>query len=209
MSHGRFGGIVTGSRSRYGLAVSTLGAVVLVVAVFLPWYGVSFTSSGIALTQRIGEQVVAQYGNAELQSQLTSLHANLSGLAGHELGSLSAHQALSTINVVLLVLAGLVSAIALLALAGPAAAASDANRLPLAVLGLLAGALVLYRIVVVPAPAGGLLSLSVREGAWLALLATVMIVAGALWPSLRTRDDSPQAASQTVWAGLSGWTPKA
>lgn len=200
---------MSGLRSRYGLAVSALGAVVLAVAVFLPWYGVSFTSSGIALTQRVGQQIVAQYGNAELQSQIGSLHANLSGLVGHELGSLSAHQALSTINVVLLVLAGLVCAIAVLALAGPASAASDANRLPLAVLGLLAGALVLYRIVDVPAPAGGFFSLSVREGAWLALLAAVAIVAGALWPARDPGADAPQPASDAVWAQLSGWTPKA
>lgn len=200
---------MSGLRSRYGLAVSALGAVVLAVAVFLPWYGVSFTSSGIALTQRVGQQIVAKYGNAELQSQMGSLHANLSGLAGHELGSLSAHQALSTINVVLLVLAGLVCAIAVLALAGPASAASDANRLPLAVLGLLAGALVLYRIVDVPAPAGDFFSLSVREGAWLALLAAVAIVVGALWPTRDSDGDAPQPASEAVWAQLSGWTPKA
>lgn len=200
---------MSGSRSRYGLAVSALGAVVLAVTVFLPWYGVSFTSNGIAQAQRVGQQVASQFGNATLQSQMASLHANLSGLAGREFASLSAHQALSTINVVLLVLAGLVCAIAVLALAGPASAASDANRLPLAVLGLLAGALVLYRIVVVPAPAGGFLSLSVREGAWLALLAAVAIVAGALWPARGVAADAPSAASEAVWAQLSGWTPKA
>jgi hypothetical protein len=198
---------VSGSRSRYGLAVSALGAVVLAVAVFLPWYGVSFTSSGVALAQRVGQQIVARYGNAALQSQIASLH--LSGLAGHELGSLSAHQALSTINVVLLVLAGLVCAVAVLALAGPASAASDANRLPLAVLGLLAAVLVLFRIVDVPTPAGDFLSLSVREGAWLALLAAVAIVAGALWPSRAAGDDMSPLASDAVWAQLSGWTPKA
>lgn len=200
---------MSGSRPRYGLAVSALGAIAIIVAVFLPWYGVSFTVSGIATAQRVGDQVAAQYGNAAMQSAIASMHANLGGLAGHEIASLSAHQALSTMNVVLLVLAGLGCAIALLALAGPAAASSEANRLPLAVLGLLAGACILFRIVDPPTPAGGFFALSLREGAWFALLGAAAIVAGALWPT-RTLDAAGAApeTSQAVWAQLSGWTPE-
>ena len=56
-------------RSRYGLLVSALGAVLLAVAVFLPWYGLSFTAHGIALAQQVGDQFAAQYGNAEMQQR--------------------------------------------------------------------------------------------------------------------------------------------
>ncbi len=200
---------MAGSRPRYGLALSALGAVLLAVAVFLPWYGVSFTARGVALAQHAGDQAAAQYGNAALQSVMSSLHASFGGLVGHELGSLSAHQALSTLNVVLLLLAGLAGAIALIGLAGPAAASSDANRGPLAVLGTLAAGCVLYRVVQPPEPGGGAIALSLREGAWLALLGALAIVAGALWPRPRASDGPVGAEDlQSAWAGLSGWTPE-
>jgi hypothetical protein len=195
---------MSGSRPRHGLVVSALGAIALIIAVFLPWYGVSFTTAGIATAQRSADLLATQYGNAAMQSALASMHASLSGLAGHEFGSLSAHQALTTMNVVLLVLAGLACAIALFALAGPAAASSEANRFPLAVLGFVAGACIVFRIVDPPTPEGGFLALSTREGAWFALLGAVAIVLGALWPSRSSEAD----VSQAVWAQLSGWTPE-
>ncbi len=199
---------MTGSRPRYGLAVSALGAVALAIAVFVPWYGVSFTTAGVAEAQRAGNAAAAQFGNAALQAQLSSLHSYLSPYIGHEFTSLSAHQATSTIGVVLLVLAGLSCVIALLALAGPAAAASDANRLPLAVLGSIAAAFVLYRMVDPPTPGGGFLALSLREGSWIALLGALAVVAGALWPGRRAAGDASAPASEAVWAQLSGWTPE-
>ena len=58
---------MVGERSRYGLLVSALGAVLLAVSVFLPWYGVSFTANGIALAQqggRAGRRAVRQLGAA-------------------------------------------------------------------------------------------------------------------------------------------------
>ena len=97
---------MAGDRPRYGLLVSALGAVVLAVSVFLPWYGVSFTAAGLAYAQQIGDQAAAQFGNAALQSYLGELHTNLSSLAGHQFTALSAHQALKDLNVVLLLLAG-------------------------------------------------------------------------------------------------------
>jgi hypothetical protein len=39
---------MAGDRPRYGSLVSALGAILLAVSVFLPWYGVSFTAHGIA-----------------------------------------------------------------------------------------------------------------------------------------------------------------
>jgi hypothetical protein len=210
------------SRSAYGLLVSALGAVLLAVSVFLPWYGVSFTARGVAMAQQASEQAGQQFGNAALQGYLGQLHSALGALVGREVASVSAHQALSTLNVVLLILAGLSVLIALLALAGPASAASDANRGPLALLGLIAAACVLFRIIDPPTPdAGlGLVSLSLREGVWLALLGCICIAGGALWHGSMRSERSGVGASAgagaavsaddgaNVWSELSGWTPE-
>jgi hypothetical protein len=198
---------MTGDRPRYGQVVSALGALLLAISVFLPWYGVSFTSSGLAYAQKVGNQVASQYGNAALQGYMSSLHTKLSGFVGHDFVSLSAHQALKTLSVVMLIAAGLGCAIALFALAGSAAA--EANRGALALLGAVAGACVLYRMVATPAPAGELLALSLREGAWLALIGAVAMVAGALWPARRAGAGSRESDVQDAWSGLSGWTPEA
>jgi hypothetical protein len=196
------------SRSTYGLLVSALGAILLAVAVFLPWYGISFTAHGIAVAQQVNERVGAEFGNAALQSYMGTIHAGLSSLVGHEVVALSAHQALSNLNVVMLVLAGLGILIALLALAGPASASSDANRGPLALLGLVAGACVVFRIVDPPSPAGELISRSLREGAWLALLGSIAMCAGALWPRSGARASALPADARAVWSEMSGWTPE-
>jgi len=195
------------SRSTRSLLVSALGAVLLAVAVFLPWYGVSFDAHAIAAAEQASEQFAAQYGNAALQSHLGSLHTSLTGLVNHEVFALSAHQALSTLNVVLLILAGLGILISLFALAGPASASSEANRVPLALLGLLGAACVVFRMVDRPSPAGDLISLSLREGAWLALLGCICMVAGAIWTR---RAPAVSTASQggDVWSEMSGWTPE-
>lgn len=199
------------SRAGYRLVVAALGAVLLAVAVFLPWYGVSFTTHGIAFVQQAGDQAAAQYGNAALKGYLGTFHSSLAGLAGHEFVAVSAHQALKQINVVLLIVAGVCVVVALVGLVGPASSA-EANRGPLALLGALAAALALFRILVPPSPAGGaegLLALSVREGAWLALLGALAIVGGAVWPRRREGREPSQAELESVWSGLSGWTPEA
>jgi hypothetical protein len=202
---------MTGDRPRYGLLVSAFGAIVLAVAVFLPWYGVSFTAAGIAFAQQAGDQAAAQFGNATLQSYMGEYHATLSTLAGHQITALSAHEALKDLNVVLLLLAGAAIVIALLALAGAgfsSASSPDGHRGPLALLGLLAVACVLFRIVDPPTPAGGVLALSVREGAWLALLGSAAIVVGAFLPERLPARGSSDAGLQSTWSELSGWTPE-
>ncbi len=209
--------MTTGDRPRYGLLVSAFGAIMLAVAVFLPWYGVSFTAAGIAFAQQAGSEAAAQFGNAALQSYMGEYHATLGTLAGHQFTALSAHQALKDLNIVLLLLAGAAIAIALLALAGAgfsSASSPDGHRGPLALLGLVAAACVLFRIVDPPTPAGGVLALSLREGAWLALLGAVAMVAGALLPeglSARGRGSEVADATkklQSTWSELSGWTPE-
>lgn len=199
---------MAGARPRYGPMVSTLGAIVLGVSVFLPWYGVSFTAGGVAAAQHIGDQVVSQYGNAQLQSYMSGLHTTLSGLAGHQFAALSAHEALKDLNIVLLILAGLATLIGLLALAGSESSASENNRPALALLGAVAAVCVLYRIVDPPTLAGDAFALSLREGAWLALLGSVAIVAASMWPRDLAAAGPSEAKVQSVWSELSGWTPE-
>ncbi len=75
-------------------------------------------------------------------------------------------------------------------------------------LGIVAAACVLFRIVDPPTPAGAFLALSLREGAWLALLGSAAMVAGSLWPeNLGSRIPS-DAKLESAWSGLSGWTPE-
>jgi hypothetical protein len=200
---------MTASRSRYGSLVSAIGAIVLVIAVFVPWYGISLTEHGVALAQQLGEGFAAQFGNAALQERVASAHATLSALAGHEIVAVSAHQVLKTVNVVLLVLGGLACAVALVSLADPDAIANGGRSL-LTLLGLGAAAFVAFRMVVRPTPAGGVVALSLREGAWLALLGGAAVIGGA-WLSGRSARPAAEpsaAAASAAWDQLSGWTPE-
>jgi hypothetical protein len=195
-------------RSRYGLVFSALGAIVLAVSVFLPWYGVSFTANGIVFVQQVGDQVASQFGNATLQSYMTGLHANLGGLAGQQFMAVSAHQALKDLNVVLLVLAGLALLDALVPLARSASPLPVGAGASVVLLGSVATACVLYRMLVPPTPPGNILSLSLREGAWLALLGSLTMVAAGLWPRLVEQPAVTDSRVQSTWSGLSGWTPE-
>ena len=203
---------MTGERSRYGLFVSALGAVLLSISVFLPWYGVSLTSSGVALVQQTGDRVAAQFGNAALQSQLPSFHGAVASLAGAQIGSLTGHDAIKGIAIVLLVLAGLGMLDAMLPLvrAVPQRGA-QAGSVPqgaggaVVLLGLVAAAFVAFKMVMPPSPAGEALALSLREGAWLALLGALMMALGGLWP--RTIPAIGLGEGGDVFASLSGWTP--
>jgi hypothetical protein len=198
---------LSAERSRYGLVFSALGAIVLAVSVFLPWYGVSFTPSGIAFVQQVGEQVVSQFGNATLQSYMTGLHAHLGGLAAQQFTAVSAHQALKDLNVVLLALAGLALLDALVPLARSASPLPVGAGASVVLLGSVATACVLYRMVVPPTPAGNLVAFSLREGAWLALLGSLTMVAAGLWPRFASPPALSDARVESTWSGLSGWTP--
>lgn len=199
---------MAGDRPRYGLMISALGAIVLAVSVFLPWYGVSFTAAGLAFAQGVGQQAAAQFGNAALQGYMSSLHANLSSLAGHQFLALSAHQALKDLNIVLLILAGVAIVIALMGLASAGSSSPDGHRAPLALLGGLAAVCVLFRMVDRPSPAGDFLALSLREGAWLALLGSAAMLVGAFWPDRLGGSAPSEAKLESAWSELSGWTPE-
>ena len=139
--------------------------------------------AGSQLAQRAGEQAAAQFGDPTLQSYLQPLRANLSSFAGVQFASLSAHQALHYMSIVLLVLAALALLDALFPLVRTDAVPEGAGG-ALALLGAVAAACVLYRMVERPAPAGPYIALSLREGAWLALLGSLAMLAGGLWPRL-------------------------
>lgn len=199
---------MAGDRSRYGLLVSALGAILLAVSVFLPWYGVSLTGSGIAFVQQLGDQFATQFGNASLQSYIGGIHGSLTALAGQQLGAVSAHQVLKDVNVLLLVLAGLAILDALFPLARAAATVPDGAGGAVVLLGGVACVCVLYRMIYPPTPAGSLIALSLREGPWLALLGSLMMILGGIWPRAISLGSPAEPGSRDLWSSLSGWTPE-
>jgi len=187
--------------------VSALGAIVLAVSIFLPWYGVSFTPTGIGFVQQVGDQFFSQFGNASAQSFLSGLHANISSLAGQEFGAVTGHEALKHLSIVLLILAGLAILDALFPLARAAGPIPDGAGRSVVLLGCIACACVAYRLFDPPTPAGNLVSLSAREGAWLALLGSLTMVIGGLWPRYQPSSPGAEPRSPDIFAALSGWTP--
>jgi hypothetical protein len=115
---------MVGDRSRYGLFVSAVGAGVLAVSVFLPWYAVGFAT-----------------------------HAAVGGVDGR-LATLSAFHALANLRFVFLGLAGLALLDALLPLArggGPVPGGAGGS---VVLLGLVAVGCVLFRMLDLPTPVG-------------------------------------------------------
>lgn len=196
-------------RSPYGFLACALGAVVLGLGVFLPWYGVGITAQGVAAVESSDSQVVARFGNAALQQQLSGLHAELSSIAGRQIGSISAHQAFSRIAPLLLIVAGLGLLIALISVARERPSELDASGGWIAVLGAIALVCVVYRMLALPAGEQPFLTLSLREGAWLALLGAVAMIAGGLWPRRAGAAQASPEQLDDVWSRLSGWTPEA
>ena len=83
------------------------GGVVLAIAVFLPFYAVTFTASGVAAAQQNLNSVAQQFGNSAFQSTANSVGSQFGSLVGKQLGTVSSHQVMKYISVVLLVLAGI------------------------------------------------------------------------------------------------------
>jgi hypothetical protein len=157
--------------------VSALGAAVLAVSMFLPWYSVSITPTGAAEAQQQMASVAQQYGNANLQAMANQIGARFSSLAGRPLTTVSAHQALKEVSVILLLLAGVALVASLLRLAD----VSEVGEAQIAVVGFVAVLLVLFRMFSPPNPATGFISLSPSWGSWVALLAGASIIGSALW----------------------------
>ena len=168
---------MVGERSRYGLSVSALGAIVLAVSLFLPWYGTS---------------PVQQAAGGPLASQ--------------HLAALSGEHALRDLSIVLLALAGLAMLDALLPLVRTRAPLPGGAGGSVVLLGIVASACVLYRMVDPPASVGALPSPSLREGAWLALLGSLAMALGGMWPRYR---DIQGAAVGDVQGAAVGDAPRA
>jgi hypothetical protein len=161
-------------RAPLGLLIAALGAAVLAVSVFLPWYGVTITASGAASAQQELATVAQQYGNAAFQSGASQVGAEFSSLAGRQLTTVSAHQALKDLGPLLLVLAGVALLASLFRLAG----VTETGGGQIALAGGTAALFVLYRMLSRPGAQTDLVSLSLSWGIWLALLGAAAIVAG-------------------------------
>jgi len=167
---------MTTERSRYGLFVSALGALVLAVSVFLPWYA------------RISAPLVA-------------------APVGHRAGAITGQQALSGMSVLLLALAGLALLDALFAIARAVSMAPDGAGGAVVVLGVLASAFVIYRMAQPPADLSASASVSLQEGAWTALLGSLMISLGGLWPRALPGIVPGEGLAPDFWSTLTGRTP--
>ncbi len=197
-------GAMTGERSRYGLLVSSLGAALLAGSLFLPWYAVSVTQAGADSLGKAGSGLAARVAAGGLQAYAGGLHGTIAALAGEKVGALTAEQALSALSVVLLVLAGLSLLDALVPLARGRSRIPEGAGGAVVLLGILASGFVLYRMIAPPAPAGEMLALSLREGAWLSLLGALMVALGGLWP--RAIPAAPGPFSGDIWASLTSGT---
>ena len=166
-------------RPQLGFLVAALGAAVLAVSVFLPWYGVSITASGAASAQQELNAVAQQYGNTTFQAGASRLGAEFGSFSGRQLGTVSAHEALKDTSRILLVLAAVSLLASLLRLAG-LNGTLEAGGGQIALVGGLAALFVLYRLVTPPGSPTELFSLSLSWGIWLALLSAAAIVGGGL-----------------------------
>src|SRR5271155_2788224 len=105
-------------QSRLGSLISTAGAALLAVSVFLPWYALSWTASGASFAAQQLNGAAQQWGNSALQGMVGGLTSRVQALAGHQIGTVSAHDALKNISVALLILAAIAFAGSLMRLAG-------------------------------------------------------------------------------------------
>lgn len=180
-------------RSQLGFLVAALGAAVLAISVFLPWYGVSITASGAASAQQELAGVAQQYGNAAFQTGANQLGAEFSSMAGRQLATVSAHDVLKDISLILLLLAGASLLASLFRLAGFAGLEAGGGQIALA--GGVAALFVLYRLVSPPGAQTGLVSLSRSWGIWLAFLSSSAIVIGGI---LSTSDERRLPAESPI-----------
>jgi hypothetical protein len=100
----------------------------------------------------------------------------------------------------------LLDALAPLARGGTALPRGAGAALPL--VGLVACLLICYRMVSPPLPSGGVVSLSLREGAWLCLIGAATVLLAGLWPLLARTGARPDRKPEDVFAQLSGFSPQ-
>ena len=166
-------------RAPLGLMFAALAAVVLALSVFAPWYGVSITASGAAAARQELATVARQFGNATFQMRASGIGAQMSSLAGHQVATVSAHQALKHVSLILLILAGIALLASLLRLANMRGLLFATGG-QIALAGALAFAVVFFRVLVRPGAGIDLIALSPSWGIWLALLSAAAVAAGGL-----------------------------
>jgi hypothetical protein len=167
-------------RASTGFLISSLGSAVLAVSVFLPWYGISITAAGAASAQQMLAAVAQEYGNATFQAAASQIGAGFGSVAGRQLTSVSAHEALKYVSTILLLLAAIALIGSLLRLAD-LSEPIDVGGGQIGLVGVLATLCVLFRMVVRPASEPGFVSLSLSWGIWLALLGAGAILVGGFW----------------------------
>lgn len=188
-------------RTRTGLAVSAGGGIVTAISVYQPWYGIGITGAGM----RFAEQQISSLPG--LSTFAGRFDAVAGAAVGRSVASVSAHQALQQISVVLLIIAAAAIVVSIVGLAGANPAFPGQSAGPLAALGLIGALLTIYRMVDPPNPVPEFLTLTLRFGAYTTLLGCAAIVAGALWAARAGTAERKPADAAGVWSELSGWTP--
>jgi hypothetical protein len=192
-------------RPRYGPLIATVGAALLAVSVFLPWYSFRLTAQGALTAQQALNNVAAEFGNSTFQDQARTVGSGFGALAGQQVASVSGHDAFKHFYVVLLILAAIAFFVALTRLAG--SQSTQARGGALALVGLVATAYVLFRMVDRPTPQENLFSVSLGIGIWLALAGSLAVLAGDVWPQSSGRPPATTELEDS-WKELSGWTPE-
>jgi hypothetical protein len=173
-------------RAPLGLLIAALGAAVLAVSVFTPWYGVSITRTGAVNAQQEITVVARQYGSPSLQAQVRGIGEQFNSLVGRQLVTVTARQSMGHVSTILLALAGVALLASLLRLADMHGLLMASGG-QVALLGGLAAGVVLLRMLWRPNGAVNFISLSLSWGIWLALLsASVIVIGGLIAGSART-----------------------
>lgn len=186
-------------RLRLGSLISAIGAALLAVSVFLPWYGVSLTAGGAASAQQALNNVAQQYGNATLQVQAKAIGLGFGAFTGHQVTTLSAHQALKYLNVILLILAAIAFLAALLRLARVSEPTRTGGS-QIAFVGLLATVCVLFRMVERPAPGRSLLAVTQLGH----LACARKLCGGRHWGPVAGSHEQPESLRRHAGNGV-GW----
>lgn len=146
-----------------------LGSLCLIASTWMTWYAFTFPQSVLDEVDSFAGQLGPLLGGLARQGASALRAAGPIGL--------NAHQVFHAIDVelVLLGVLALVVVLSSLTRARPLLAGGDAGAV--ALLGSIACALVLYRMLKPPGPAG---LLSLRAGAWIALASAATVLAGGL-----------------------------
>jgi hypothetical protein len=167
---------MTARRAPRGLLVAAVGAAIVAVATFQPWYSISITPAGAAVAQQQLTAVAQQYGNPSLQALASQMGSRFHAVAGKPIATVSAQQVLRDVSKALWLLAGAALLVAVLRLGGMI----EAGGGWIALVGIIGVLAVLFRIVFVPNPAVGYISLSLSWGIWLALAGASAVALGGL-----------------------------